>query len=141
MRIASPRSSRRARIEIIPLIDVIFFLLATFMVVSLSMIANHGIPVHLPPAATATSRDRSDAATIAITAEGGIYFDKEPVDLEGLAARLRQLRASAVDPRVLIRGDEGARFGAVVRVLDEVRGQDIGRVSIETGARPPGAAP
>lgn len=51
-KIPSPRSNKRARIEIIPLIDIIFFLLATFVMVSLSMVQNRGIPVTLPAAAT-----------------------------------------------------------------------------------------
>jgi biopolymer transport protein ExbD len=135
VRIPSPRGQRRARIEIIPLIDVIFFLLATFMMVSLSMIQNRGIPVRVPAASTAAPQERAGATTIRITAEGGIYVEAERVELDGLAVRLRRLRESARDPKVFIRGDEGARFGAAIAVLDRVREQGIEKVSIET--RPP----
>jgi biopolymer transport protein ExbD len=136
VRIPSPRAHRRARIEIIPLIDVIFFLLATFMIVSLSMIRNRGIPVRLPVAATGAPQERSDAAWISITAADEIYFDKEKIDRDGLAARLQQLRSTASDPKVFIHGDEGARFGRVIAVLDQVREEGIPTVSIETRARP-----
>jgi biopolymer transport protein ExbD len=138
--IPSPRSRRRARIEIIPLIDVIFFLLATFMMVSLSMIKDRGIPVNLPGASSAAPQESRDAPAIGITADGSIHFDRVPVDLEGLVARLQQLRASVAEPKVVLRGDEGARYGVVIRVLDEVREQGITRVSIETGQRSAGDA-
>ena len=141
MRIPSPRAERRARIEIIPLIDVIFFLLATFMMVSLSMIKNRGIPVLLPAAATGAAQERAESATIALAADGALYFDAERVDLEGLVARLRELRASARDPKVFIHGDVGARFGDAIEVLDRVREQGIGKVAIETRARAPDAQP
>jgi biopolymer transport protein ExbD len=141
MKIPSPRAERRARIEIIPLIDVIFFLLATFMMVSLSMIKNRGIPVQLPAAATGAPQERSDSASITLAADGAIYFDRERVDLDGLAARLRELRATARDPKVFIHGDVGARFGDAIHVLDRVREQGIGKVAIETRARERDAHP
>lgn len=74
--IPSPRSNKRARIEIIPLIDIIFFLLATFVMVSLSMVKNRAIPVHLPVAASGSAQDRSEFAAITITANGDVFFNK-----------------------------------------------------------------
>lgn len=141
MRIPSPRSTRRARIEIIPLIDVIFFLLATFMMVSLSMVQNRGIPVQLPAAATGAPQERSESASISLSADGAIWFDKERVDLAGLAVRLRQLRAASREPQVFLRGDDGARFGAAVRVLDAVREQGISKLAIETRVSAPATQP
>ena len=70
MRISNPITRRKARIEIIPLIDVIFFLLATFMMISLSMIKNQGINVNLPTARTSASQDRSKSVTITVTETG-----------------------------------------------------------------------
>jgi biopolymer transport protein ExbD len=136
MRIPSPQAGRRARLEIIPLIDVVFFLLATFMMVSLSMIQNRGIPVRLPAAATAAPQERSDSATITITGSGEVYFDRERVDEEGLRARLVRLKASSPDPRVFLNGDEAALFGRAIGVLDQLRELGIGRVAIETRPRP-----
>jgi biopolymer transport protein ExbD len=130
------RAQRRARIEIVPLIDVIFFLLATFMMVSLSMIQNRGIRVQLPAAATGAPMERGEFASLTIAADGGIYFDRERVDLEGLDARLEALTATTPDPKVHIGGDERAQLGRAIAVLDRVRAHGISRVALETRARP-----
>src|ERR1700678_4511850 len=105
MVIPSPRQKRRARIEIIPLIDIIFFLLATFVMVSLSMVKNRAIPVNLPVAATRAPQETRDFATISIDAAGDYFFNKQPVDASGLDNSLRQLLASNPDPHVFIHGD------------------------------------
>ncbi len=131
-RIPSPRSRRKARIEIIPLIDIIFFLLATFVMVSLSMVKSHAIPVNLPSAATGTPQQPGDFATISIDATGALYFNKEPVDESGLESALKNLLATNPDPRVFIHGDTNAAFGDAIGVLDEVRGLGITKVAIET---------
>jgi len=137
--IPSPRSSRRARIEIIPLIDIIFFLLATFVMVSLSMVKNHALPVHLPAAATGAPQDRADFAAITITDTGGVFFNKEPVTPEQLDAALRDLLASRPDPKIFINGDSKAEFGRAIAVLDQVRRLGITKIAIETQPKP--AAP
>src|SRR4051812_41470722 len=91
--IPSPRSHKRARIEIIPLIDIMFFLLATFVMVSLSMVKNQGISVRLPAAGTGGAEDRKDSATVSVSAGGQLYLDKAEVTLEELRARLQAQKA------------------------------------------------
>jgi biopolymer transport protein ExbD len=135
MKIPLPRSNRRARIEIIPLIDIIFFLLATFVMVSLSMVKNQGINVRLPVAATSAAQDRKDYVSITIDENGGIFWNKDTVTVEDLPARLRQLKANQSDPRVFINGDAGTRFENVVSVLDEARKLGITKVAIETSKK------
>jgi biopolymer transport protein ExbD len=135
--IPSPRSKKRARIEIIPLIDIIFFLLATFVMVSLSMVKNLGIAVQLPAAATGTPQPREDAAVITINAAGELFFNKQPVNESELEAALRQLHASDPDARVFINGDKKAEFGVAIAVLDQVRKLGVTRVAIETQPQPP----
>lgn len=132
MTIPSPRARKRARIEIIPLIDVIFFLLATFMMVSLSMVKNKGLKVNLPVASASAPQDHKQDTTITVTQDGSLYFDKEPLTLEQLPARLQQLKLQQADPKVFINGDEKAFFGAAVGVLDELRKAGIAKVAIET---------
>ena len=134
--IPSLRSKRRPRIEIIPLIDIIFFLLATFVMVSLSMVKNRGIPVNLPGASTGTPQEPGEFATISINAAGGLFFNKQPVTAALLDDELKQLRAGDADPRVFINGDAKAEFGKAIAVLDEVRGDGITRVAIETQPKP-----
>lgn len=132
MIIPSPRSTKKARIEIVPLIDIIFFLLATFVMVSMSMTQNQGIPVNLPVAASGTALDRTDYVTITVGANGAYHFNKEPLAFEQLVGRLREWQATQKDPRVFINGDEAANFGSAIAVLDEVRRLGITRVAIET---------
>lgn len=135
--IPSPRSKKRARIEIIPLIDIIFFLLATFVMVSLSMVKNRGISVNLPAAATGAAQEQSDSTTISIKADGTLYFNKEPVNAIQLDTALHHLIAQQKDPRIFIRGDADAGFGKAIAVLDEVRKLGITKIAIETQPQKP----
>ncbi len=132
MRIPLPTAKRRARIEIIPLIDIVFFLLATFVMVSMSMVKNQGVPVKLPAAATSAPEKRDAHAVITVTEAGDVYFDKDKLSLDELGPRLDALKASDPDAKVFVNGDENAKFGAAIRVLDEARKRGIEKVSIQT---------
>jgi biopolymer transport protein ExbD len=132
MRIPSPRAKKRERIEIIPLIDIMFFLLATFVMVSLSMVKNKGIPVNLPVASTSEAVDREDYASITVTEDGNYFYNKEKLPLADLTQEIIKLKASFSDPKVFINGDEKADFGAAIAVLDEVRRAGISKIAIET---------
>lgn len=132
MRIPLPVNKRRARIEIIPLIDIVFFLLATFVMVSMSMTKNQGIAVNLPKAATASERSEKTYTALTVTSDGELYLNKERISLGELPARLASLKAAEGDPKVLISGDEGAMLGNAIEVLDEVRKSGITKVSIQT---------
>ena len=138
MEIPSPRSNKRARIEVIPLIDIIFFLLATFVMVSMSMVKNNGITVNLPAASTSAAQERGEKVSITVTENGEIYWNKETETLAGLPLRLEQLKAATQDPRVFLNGDQDARFGEAVAVLDAVRAAGIVKIAIETKAKKDG---
>ena len=114
MKIPLPTSRRKARIEIIPLIDVIFFLLATFMMISLSMIKNQGINVNLPAARTSASEDRSKSVTITVTETSDVYLDKEKINLTMLSQELKSLRAQDPELKVFINGDAKAYFESAI---------------------------
>jgi biopolymer transport protein ExbD len=133
---ASARGAKKARIEIIPLIDIIFFLLATFIMVSLSMTKNQGVQVALPTAATATSLgDQSEldkAVTLSVNGKGEVFYNKEKIALSQLPLRLQVLKTTSKDPKVIINSDSGADFKHVVAVLDEVRKIGIAKVGINT---------
>src|SRR5476651_2383461 len=118
--IPSPRSRRKARIEIIPLIDIIFFLFATFVMVSLSMIKNKGIPVNLPVAATGSPQTQENSAVITVAAAGNLYFNKEAVNLGQLDGVLQSFLAANPDPTIFIAGDTQAEFGSAIAVLDRI---------------------
>ncbi|MFN7967502.1 MAG: biopolymer transporter ExbD [Acidobacteriota bacterium] len=134
--LAARLPGKRARIEIIPLIDIIFFLLATFVMVSLSMTKNQGVQVALPGAATASSlsdpSDQDKTVTLSVTEKGEIFYNKDKVSVAQLPFKLQTLKTSMKDPRVVITGDANADFKLVVQVLDEVRKIGITKVGIST---------
>jgi len=136
MIVPSPRSQRRARIEIVPLIDVIFFLLATFVMVSLSMIQNKGIPVNLPVASSAVPEKQENPVTISLTDKGEIYFNKEKVNAETLRQDLTTLKARENDPKVFLHGDARANLGDFTAVIDSIRKTGITRIAIQTKSGP-----
>lgn len=130
--IPNPRATRKARIEIIPLIDIMFFLLATFVMVSISMVKNLALPVRLPAAATGAPQERDQSASITVRADGALYFNKEPLLMEELPARLAAFKTSTAEPRLFISGDARAEFQHVVKVLDEARRAGLTRIAIQT---------
>jgi len=129
---------KTARIEIIPLIDVIFFLLATFVLFTLSLNKSEGLPVALPSSETGEPRDPANSVTITVTQEGTLAWNKDPVTLDEFQARLQQYRVEP-NPKVLINGDENAMFSQAIYVFDEVRKAGISKVLIETKVSPPGS--
>jgi biopolymer transport protein ExbD len=131
---------KKARIEIIPLIDVIFFLLATFVLFTLSLNKSQGLPVTLPSSETGEPRDTAGTVTVTVTQEGTLGWDKEPVTLDQFLARLKAYHLSNPDGRILINGDENAFFSQAIYVFDEVRKAGFQKVLIETKVRAPGTA-
>jgi biopolymer transport protein ExbD len=123
------RERRRARIEIVPMIDVVFFLLVFFMMASLSMTVYRGLPVNLPHAATGATPP-AETAAITVTREGQAYLDREPVTPTVLGARLRDLVGANPSVAIVITADEAVAHGRVVDVLDEVRGAGVTRMAI-----------
>jgi biopolymer transport protein ExbD len=119
----------KARIEIIPMIDVIFFLLVFFMISTLSMTVNRGLPVDLPAAASAPSEVRENV-TLTLTQDGGLFLDKEPIALEDLAPRVKAALTASPQLTVLINADGDARHSTVVGVLDTLRLAGVSALAI-----------
>ncbi len=126
---------KKARIEIIPLIDVIFFLLATFVLFTLSLNRSNGLNVQLPVSATSEPRDPAGSVTITVTDEGTLAWNKDLVTLDEFLQRLQQFRAQEPDGRILINGDERAFFAQAIYVFDEARKAGFAKVFIETRVR------
>jgi len=135
---------KKARIEIIPLIDVIFFLLATFILFTLSLEKIQSLPVELPKAAppSASSSQEDDTVTLQVSEFGNCYWTlrktTELIDVSDVRPRLQNYKANTADPRVLITTDDRAKFSLAIRVLDEVRLAGIDKVSVETRVRTTG---
>ena len=125
-----PRQEQpKARIEIIPMIDVIFFLLVFFMVSTLSMTINRGLPVNLPTAAT-SQRDLRENLNLTLSQDGEIFLNKEPVTLQDLGPRVKSALASEPELMVIINADGDVRHHAVVEVMDELRLAGVARLAI-----------
>jgi biopolymer transport protein ExbD len=123
------RERRRARIEIIPMIDVVFFLLVFFMMASLSMTVYRGMPVSLPRATSGTDTP-AESAAITVARDGQAYLDRQPVTRAALDARLRSLVGANPAVAIVITADEDVTHGRVVDVLDAVRTAGITRMAI-----------
>ena len=123
-----PAESAEARIEIVPLIDIMFFLLAAFMLVSLSMVHANTIKVNLPLARTGSADAMKDVRTIAIDPGGRAYLEKQLVSDDELQRALVSQHLKNSSLRVVINGDTDARHGDVLRVLDVVRSAGIDKV-------------
>jgi len=133
-------TENEARIEIIPLIDIMFFLLAAFMLVSLSMVNQKNIKVNLPTATVATPETTKNLINISIDKAGIAYMEAEPVGNHELVAALTALQKTNASPRVLVSGDQDARHGDVIRVLDLVRSTGIEKIAFEI-REPSGGGP
>ncbi len=129
------RSRKKARIEIIPMIDTMFFLLVFFMVATLSMTAERGIPVNLPHAATATD-DLRQVVSLTLTKEGRLFMDKEEIaSPEEAALRLARQKATGAEVSVVINADRIVEHGRVVELLDSVRQAGVARIAIAAKPR------
>jgi biopolymer transport protein ExbD len=129
--ISSHDDDDEARIEIIPLIDIMFFLLAAFMLVSLSMTHMRRVPINLPEASTSISEVKSPPWQIAIDAAGVTTWEGQIVTPGEITSRLKAAATDA-EARVLIAADEEARHKQVLAVLNAVRDAGVEKVSFET---------
>jgi len=129
-----PPASSEARIEIIPLIDIMFFLLAAFMLVSLSMVHLKAVKVNLPTATTATTDNQKNLVSLTVSKAGLVFLDGKPVGKHELAQLLSARHQADATLRVAISGDEDARHGDMMRILDLVRSAGIQQVAFETRA-------
>ena len=126
-----PNEQAEARIEIVPLIDIMFFLLAAFMLVSLSMVNLKSVKVNLPTATSANSDTKKDLVDISVDKSGGVFLDKQPVGDNELRRNLTGLHQQNPNLRIFISGDRDARHGDVIHVLDIVRSAGIDKVAFE----------
>lgn len=131
MKLSQPFQRKRARIEIIPLIDIVFFLLATFVMVSLSMVQNTGVQVQLPVAKTGQSTSPA-TLTISVTQAGELFVNETPISIQGLPAFIRQRQQETSRMAVIIQGDQRSALSHTMAILDCVRELGITNVAIRT---------
>jgi biopolymer transport protein ExbD len=132
MRVSSPIPHKKARIEIIPLIDIMFFLLASFMMVSLSQVHMKGIKVNLPSGQSGETQAKRDYISISVDRNGYAYFDKEQMSsYDQLTAILQKVHQENPEAKVFVRGDADTVHGNIVTVLQTLRGVGFYKVAFE----------
>jgi biopolymer transport protein ExbD len=123
------REPEKARIEVIPMIDIVFFLLVFFMISTLSMTVNRSLPVDLPKAAS-TQQELGETANLTVTKDGALFLNKEPVTLQEMAPKLKAELAKVPELFVIISADNQTSHGAIVDVIDEMRLAGVSRLAI-----------
>src|ERR1043166_713156 len=156
MQISSPVPHKRARIEIIPLIDIMFFLLASFMMVSLSQTHMKGIRINLPAAVGPPPTGQVDFVSVKVLEGPAVFFNNEYVPEDQVLPKLFALHRGNPDVKLSLSAAPKAVYGDVIGVLDKVRQVGITKVGYQIraasgvgggsapapgGAPPPGAPP
>ncbi len=134
MKLRSLRPERQPKLMIIPLIDVIFFLLVFFMMSTLYMVEQNLLPINLPQASPVTY-DMPRTVSITVTAEGRTMFEQEDVPLDLLQKRVRMELSARPDTPFILRADKDVPYGTVVAALDEVKSGGAKRLSLATEAK------
>src|SRR3954469_9455512 len=136
MKLRSPLRPRRTRLEIIPLIDIMFFLLASFMMVSLQMQKVRTLRASLPTATLATSTTKPDLINLTVDHSGNVSIEGKPTPFPELFNLLTNRHNLNTNVPVYITGASNATHGSIVYVLDFVKRAGIQRVAIAVKAAP-----
>ena len=133
------RIPEKARIEIIPMIDVIFFLLVFFMLSTLSMTISRGLPVNLPTAATAQKEARENV-NLTVTQDGKLFLNKQPITMQDMGQRVKAAVASDPQLTVVVNADGQVLHSTVVDILDELRLAGVSglAIAVKAGKKPSG---
>ncbi|MCX6855796.1 MAG: biopolymer transporter ExbD [Verrucomicrobia bacterium] len=141
MKLRSPIAHKKTRLEIIPLIDVMFFLLASFMMVSLTMSKQQTIKVDLPVATAAKSDFKPDMINLAVNAKGDLFYNTDRVSLPDAERRLSERHAIDPNTPIYISGDADTRHADMVKALDLVRQIGFNKVAFNVKASSAAATP
>ena len=133
MKLPSPIRRKHSRIEIIPLIDIMFFLLASFMMVSLQMDRTQNIKVNLPSASQAQHDFKPGMVNIAVDKAGGVWLEKKQISLPELGTVLSNRFRVDTNLPVIISGDRDTLHGAMADVLETVRYAGVQKVAFAVG--------
>jgi len=131
MRVSSPILHKKGRIEIIPLIDIMFFLLASFMMVSLSQVHMKGIKVNLPTGHSGETQSKENYISCSVDKDGNFYFDKNELTYDQMYQQLVQVHQADPEAKVFVRGDADTVHGNVIRLLDLLRSAGFLKISFE----------
>ena len=136
MKIRTPISQKSSRLEIIPLIDIMFFLLASFMMVSLQMQTVRTLKASLPTATQATASTKPDIVNVLVNRDGQVSVDKKPLSFADFNTLLTNRYSLNTNLPVFLTGAQDATHGSIIYVLDLVKRAGIRRVAITVKAAP-----
>jgi biopolymer transport protein ExbD len=125
------QTSKKVRIEMLPLIDIVFLVLVFFIYAMLSMAVHRGLPVVLPISST-SKIDKRLVLNVTVKADGTIFLDKERVDLEELSGLLKSRASGLRQPGVLLFGDRNLSYQQLFKVLDQIRIAGLQRISLQS---------
>lgn len=134
MKLKSMKIEHQPKLMIIPMIDIIFFLLVFFMMSMLTMVVQKSVPIQLPQAAT-SKVNLDKVLPITVTADGAICLEQERIPEGQLKARLEAEKSKNPEMAIIVRGDAGVNYGRVVSVIDTAKKSGIQKVSIAAEER------
>lgn len=134
MQLRSLRTTNKPKLMIIPMIDIIFFLLVFFMMSMLSMVVQKSVPINLPSSQTAKV-DIQKKVPITVTADGSIYVEQTKITIDGMIKYLQIEQGKGTEMTVVLRGDKAAQYGTFVQVLDTLKQMKITKIAIATDSK------
>ena len=134
MQLRSLRTTNKPKLMIIPMIDIIFFLLVFFMMSMLSMVVQKSVPINLPSSQTAKV-DIQKIVPITVTADGSIYVEQTKTTIDGMIKYLQIEQGKGTEMTVVLRGDKAVQYGTFVQVLDTLKQMNITKIAIATDSK------
>ena len=134
MKLESMNVEKKPKIMIIPMIDIIFFLLVFFMMSMLSMVVQKSVPINMPTAQSAKV-DIQKKVPITVTADGSIYVETTKTNLDGMIKYLQIEQAKGQELTIVLRADQAAQYGGFVQVLDTLKQMNITKIAIATESK------
>ena len=134
MQLRSLRTTNKPKLMIIPMIDILFFLLVFFMMSMLSMVVQKSVPINLPSSQTAKV-DIQKKVPITVTADGSIYVEQTKTTIDGMIKYLQIEQGKGTEMTVVLRGDKAVQYGRFVQVLDTLKQMNITKIAIATDSK------
>ena len=129
------RERTQPLVMIIPMIDIMLFLLVFFMLSTLYMVQVNTLQVNLPTAASAAPETRPTVLPITVTSVGNIFFDDVKVEESELATKVSATLEANENTVFVLRGDRAVSYERVVAVLDLLKSSGAKRIALATNIR------
>jgi biopolymer transport protein ExbD len=108
-----------------------FFLLASFMMVSLSQVHMKGMKVNLPTGISGQTQNKREYVSLSVDKDGQIYFDKTPMEPDQVYKTMQEIHRTSPNAKIFIRGDRDAYHGDIIRLIEQVRSSGFYKIAFE----------